>query len=298
MKPVARRLSELGLIDPINRKLSRKAQLRCRSRGSLSIDLGKGTWCDHEANQGGGVLDLVSYAIGDTESAAIKWLERNGLLTPMPPAAGTREPRPCHYRHPGSASRIASALGLWHGASDIRGSIGESYLNGRGLYLDRDLTHALRFHKSLLLDGRATPGIVALMRDVLTNQPCGIHRTFINQEGAKLERRMLGRAKGAAIKLDSDEDVTLGLHIGEGIETCLAARQLGYHPVWALGSAGAIAAFPVLPGIEAITVFAENDNASKHAAEACGCRYESAGVEAWICEPPRGDMNDIIRRAG
>jgi hypothetical protein len=101
--------------------------------------------------------------------------------------------------------------------------------------------------------------MIALMRDALTNEACGIHRTFFDSAGRKLDRRMLGRAKGAAIKLDSDADVTLGLHIGEGLETCLAARQLGYSPVWALGSAGAIAAFPVLPGIEAITIFAEND---------------------------------------
>ena len=30
---------------------------------------------------------------------------------------------------------------------------------------------------------------------------------------------------------------------------CLAARSLGYRPVWAMGSASAIEAFPVLAGI-------------------------------------------------
>ena len=68
---------------------------------------------------------------------------------------------------------------------------------------------------------------------------------------------MLGRARDAAIKLDADENVTLGLHIGEGVETCLAAWLAGFRPVWALGSAGAIATFPVLSGIEAITVLGE-----------------------------------------
>ena len=62
--------------------------------------------------------------------------------------------------------------------------------------------------------------------------------------GEKLDRRMLGVAAGAAIKLDADDAVTHGLAIGEGIETCLTARQLGLRPVWALGSAGAIAPSP------------------------------------------------------
>ena len=56
-----------------------------------------------------------------------------------------------------------------------------------------------------------------------------------------------------AIKLDADENVEQGLHIGEGIETCLAGRQLDFKPCWALGSAGAIRGFPVLSGIEALT---------------------------------------------
>ena len=82
-----------------------------------------------------------------------------------------------------------------------------------------------------------------------------------------------------------------------GIETCLAARQLGYRPAWALGSAGAIADFPVLAGIEALTVFTENDAASTRAANAVCDRYEAGGCEAWISAPPAGDFNDTIRRA-
>ena len=90
-----------------------------------------------------------------------------------------------------------------------------------------------------------------------SNEPCGIHRTFLDDTGRKLGRKMLGRARSAAIKLDADANVTLGLHLGEGLETCLAARLAGFRPVWALGSAGAIAAFPVLSGIEAITILGE-----------------------------------------
>jgi putative DNA primase/helicase len=196
----------------------------------------------------------------------------------------------------GQRSRIARSLTIWAEAVNPRGTIVDAYLRSRALKFRGDLVEALRFHPRLHFEGRTTGGMVALMRDVLTDEPCGIHRTFLDETGRKIDRRMLGRAKGAAIKLDPDEDVTLGLHVGEGIETCLAAQQLGYRPVWALGSAPAIAQLPVLPGVGSITVFAENDIASHSAAEACCAGYFHAGREAWICQPPFGDMNDIVRR--
>jgi putative DNA primase/helicase len=109
---------------------------------------------------------------------------------------------------------------------------------------------------------------------------------------------MLGRAKGAAVKVDADEDVTLGLHIGEGFETCLAARLAGFRPVWALGSAGAIESFPVLPAIEAITILGETDDtgANRRAVRVCAARWIEAGCEAIEVEPlAGGDFADIWR---
>src|SRR4051794_18444545 len=54
--------------------------------------------------------------------------------------------------------------------------------------------------------------------------------------------------------------VTIGLTVGEGVETCLSARQLGLRPAWALGSVRAIRTFPVLSGIEALTILEETDD--------------------------------------
>jgi hypothetical protein len=137
--------------------------------------------------------------------------------------------------------------------------------------------------------------MVALLRDIHTNEPCGIHRTFLNANGTKIEKKMLGRAKGAAIKLSPDEDVTHGLHIGEGIESTLSFMMAGYAPAWALGSAGSIEAFPVLPGIEALTIFTENDRASERAANVCADRWLEADREVTLATPQHGDGNDILK---
>src|SRR5207253_852128 len=105
-------------------------------------------------------------------------------------------------------------------------------------------------------------------------------------------------AAGAVVKLDSDDAVTFGVTIGEGIETCLAARQIGFRPIWAVGSAGAIATFPVLPGVDALTILAEADDrgANARAVEACAARWHAAGREVLLVTPLfGGDVNDALR---
>ena len=72
--------------------------------------------------------------------------------------------------------------------------------------------------------------MVAAMRSIEGDTITAVHRTRLSPTGEKLGRRMLGIAAGAAVKIDADDTVTMGLAIGEGIETVLAARQLGFRP--------------------------------------------------------------------
>src|SRR6185312_2197269 len=108
--------------------------------------------------------------------------------------------------------------------------------------------------------------------------------------------KFLGPVGGCAIKLDPDEEVLGGLGIGEGLETCMAARQVGLHPVWALGSAGAIAAFPVLAGIAALTLLREHDAANARAADQVTLRCQAEGREVFDAWPNVGmDVNDSLK---
>jgi hypothetical protein len=67
--------------------------------------------------------------------------------------------------------------------------------------------------------------------------------------------------------------------------------------VWAATSAVAIARFPVLPGVEALTIFADPDGAGLTAARECCTRRAAAGREARIIRPPAGNFNDATGRA-
>jgi hypothetical protein len=70
--------------------------------------------------------------------------------------------------------------------------------------------------------------------------------------------------------------------------------------VWAAGDAGGIRHFPVLAGIECLTVWADTDDggAGMAAARACATRWSLAGREAAIKVPPApSDFADLAGRA-
>jgi hypothetical protein len=150
------------------------------------------------------------------------------------------------------------------------------FVEQRGLDLARldKLDHALRWHRGI-------GAVVALMTDPKTNKPTGIHRTFLNPDNTKRDpRKMLGKV--GVIRLSPDEDVLEGLGIAEGIEDALAVLLSGWAPMWVATSAGAIKNFPVLPGIEALTIFADGDVVGLEAAQACAERWAGAGCEVRI----------------
>src|SRR5262245_21953836 len=82
MEPVALRL--LG--EPAQKQGN---DWRYGSRGSLSVNLKKGSWFDHEANVGGGVFALIQRE-GHEQPAA--WLRSAGLLA-APQIVRRAEPR-------------------------------------------------------------------------------------------------------------------------------------------------------------------------------------------------------------
>jgi putative DNA primase/helicase len=188
------------------------------------------------------------------------------------------------------ARKIACALSLWAHGVDTRGTPVERYLASRKLALGADVAgDVIRWHVDI-------GAMLALFRDVRSDKPIAISRTFLDREARKLDRRFLGPVGGCAIKLDPDDAVLAGLHIGEGLETCLAARQLGLRPCWALGSKGAIGAFPVLNGVEALTIFAEPDAAKQ--IEACAARWHAASREVLINRAIGGkDLADVLPTA-
>jgi phage/plasmid primase-like uncharacterized protein len=79
----------------------------------------------------------------------------------------------------------------------------------------------------------------------------------------------------------------------------LAIIGLGWSPVWSVLSANFMTEFPVLPGIEALTIFADHDDAGQTAARACAVNWTAGGRQVAIRTPsrPGADWNDAILEA-
>jgi hypothetical protein len=170
---------------------------------------------------------------------------------------------------------------------------------------DEAANEAIRFHPDCPFGQERHPALISLIRNIETDRPQGIQRTALNFNGTAVKRngktfRMtLGSMDNGAIKIDPDEHVTMGLCVGEGLESMLSGRQMGYAPAWALLSADGIAKFPVLPGLEGLTIFRENDanGRNQKAIEECGTRWREAGRDVFALRPEIGnDLNDEIRK--
>lgn len=78
-EPVTRRILSAYIGEP-NRHLSTKSELRYGSKGSVSVDLTKGQWFDHEEGIGGGVIALLKSYEGLDKGDAVQWLVDEGYL--------------------------------------------------------------------------------------------------------------------------------------------------------------------------------------------------------------------------
>jgi putative DNA primase/helicase len=202
----------------------------------------------------------------------------------------------------------AWGLNLWEQCSSILpGTPAATYLDHRccivppgDLRWHAELPYYIRDQREPVYVG---PALVALVTDVLTGEPISLHRTWLEADGR--DKAQLGRHKprktlfnhrsDGVIRLWPDDEVTIGLAIGEGIETCLAAAAESTLPVWATMNARNLAEFPVLPGLEGLIVLVDHDwpnaqtgkRAGDEAAKAVVQRYAEAGFD------PRRDIRLI-----
>jgi len=204
-------------------------------------------------------------------------LQRQGLIEGFVPnpARPRKEPPPKRKLEPNAQqfARIDAALSLWRQSIPLKNTLGQRYfVERRGLHVGLlNLDHALRWHHGI-------NAVAALMTNPVTNEPCGIHRTFLAPDATKITRKMLGRQ--GVICLTSEQDVTEGLGIVEGVEDGLSVLLSGWQPIWCATSAGAIERFPMPSGIESLTVFADTDAMGMRAGQACVARWTDAGREA------------------
>jgi hypothetical protein len=320
----------LHLLGQNNKRMSGRSGLRWGNHGSFRLRTAgakRGKWTDYASGEYGDVLDLVERETGSDTRGALEWLERwfGGSVAPIDREAQIKELEQAERAEQAvREAKLKAAAAIWIGAQRFPDTLADKFLSSRiGCAVPADVIAAgqIRFHPAPYFDAkrfgvdpaaseRAIAGcagaMIARMVDPITGEGRGIHRTFLDATGAKLERRMLG-GSGIVRLLDPDAagDAFLGLGLGEGLESSLSViTEWEWRPVWASMTAGNMRMFPLLNGVESLTLFADNDEekdgkrAGNDAALICATRWAEAGREATIWTPPviGTDFNDMIER--
>jgi hypothetical protein len=212
------------------------------------------------------------------------------------------EPRP--YTED-EVRRMALAVRIWNEGVDPRDTLAHKYLNkGRKLALpDTVATRALRYHPRCPWRDEDTgktifvPALIAAFTSFEDGRVTAIHRIRVDHphRWPKTSRMMLGTVRRAAVMFDPADDT---LAIGEGVETCMAARELGLAPAWALGSVGRISRFPVIDGVKTLRILGEAGAASAAAVNLCMPRWRAAGRHVQTVMPDQNfsDLNDEVMK--
>lgn len=292
-----------GLFPQARMAADRKS-LRCgdlsgrapRGEGSCVIHLKgpyAGTGYDHATGEFAGSIDLIHHATGLSDRALFAEAARLARLElPPPPRLTAGSSRPDH------SLEVERILGACEPLAD---TLAEAYLKSRGLENPR--TPDLLFNADLtdFETARGWVGMVAIVRDGKGLPTCGIHRTFLQDDGsakAPPGKKMLGPVAGGSVRLFAmAEDGCLG--IAEGIETALAAHRIFGLPVWAALSADGVRRWQWPDGMRHVTIFADAGDAGRQAAATLADRLNNAGIANRIVHPLHGDdfNDDLVRGA-
>jgi putative DNA primase/helicase len=191
--------------------------------------------------------------------------------------------------------RTDRAKAIWDEGREPRGTAAEEYLTARSLHLPSELCGSvLRFHPQCLWRSELIPCLIAAFTSIVDNTITAIHRIRLDrpERWPKTERKMFGAVAGSAIKLDCPGD---RLAVAEGLESAMAARQLGFSPVWALGSARR---FLPIDGVRELIILGERDDASRRATDVCSGSWIARGMTVHLALPAIGkDFNDYVMGA-
>lgn len=303
--PIAREL--LG--DP-NKHLSTQKELRFGRKGSLSVDLPKARWFDHEGGEGGGVLDLICREIGGDAKAAWQWLADRGYIgasVARLPATRKAKPKAApapKELDPETAAKSALAARQWAEARPIEGTPAELYLRRRGIDRWPSAVRWCPAFQAFPDDPHPRPAIVFPVTDD-AGAVIAVQAVRLTAEG----RKIASRAKTSLGPVGSGFFRLLGrgpLHICEGPETALSVWLATGAPVFA--TCGPIAArrIETAPVVPAGLVVLCGDAAAPGSPAACSLEKATAaaldrGLSVRVAVPdgaPGTDWNDALQAAG
>ncbi|ARO23982.1 TROPIM superfamily domain-containing protein [Rhizobium sp. TAL182] len=272
-------------------ELGRNGFVLCAGPGHSPKDRSLSVWLDPD-----GKLRIYSFA-GDDWALCMDDVRARLGLPAWEPGNGRKTAPVFHVsKRPSDghdeASRIALVRRLWREAEDPRAPPVSAYLHHRGLPpLSDDQLPLFRYHRHCPFSGERVPALIARFSPIendpsLEAEPTAIFRIRLDRYDGDRRKLALGPSRGQVVKLCAADLSLGGLGLTEGVEKGLALIAAGWRPVWATCGTATMRTFPLLPGIECLTVFCDRDEAGRDAALVAHSRWRDAGREARILAPP------------
>ena len=258
-----------------------------------------GKWSDAATGEYGDLLDLIALnqrlsPLGVVLAEACRFL------------ALPWSPQSVHRRSLVRFCSSALPRRIFVAARPIAGTIGEAYLQHRGIHPMADLP-ALRFHPMCAYRADDTapretrPALIAAVTD-LSGRITGIERTWLEVSGSgkaqvPAPRRALGSLLGNGVRFGSSYGPVLA--VGEGLETVLSLKSVMRHlPLVAALSAGQLARLVLPRGLRRLYVACDADAAGRRAFAQLATRAQVEGFDAVPLQPTFSDFNDDLRILG
>jgi phage/plasmid primase-like uncharacterized protein len=271
----------------------------CGGKDRFAVNFAKQLWHCRKCDVGGDIVQLIRHLDGVGFADAVE------KLTGERPRASEDVSKQLAARRAADAAKrrddIAYCNSLWRRAVPLPGEA-VGYFAARKIDIDAVPDHGgLRFLAQCPFgDGNVVPCIVARFTDAITGEVGGLWRRPLDGRKPKT----VGPIKGCVIRLWPQAGPTLT--VGEGPETVLSVARVVWRgaplaPAWAATYADNLKNFSVLPGVERLTIAADNDanGVGKDAARACAMRWREAGRHVEILTPKLvgDDFNDLAKRA-
>lgn len=181
---------------------------------------------------------------------------------------------------------------LWQQGRPLKNTLSQSYLASRGI---DHWSNSQRHHSGLIYPNTGERLPVLLTAIQRSGQLVGLHRTYLNPDGTKRDKLMLGKCKGGAAHLIGTSGPLI---VAEGIETALSLPALHHSDegrYWSALSASGIKSLELPQTADQLVIAADGDVVGVAAAKELGERAARVGWDITLMKAPDGkDWNDIL----
>lgn len=210
-----------------------------------------------------------------------------------------------YERDEANAKKLQIAIKTWQICVPINGTLGERYLQSRGIILSTNEKNIRYYHKILNMEVKSyLPALLFKVQKSPDGPLQAIHRIYLNSKGlgkadVNIPKMALGSIKGLGIWFGQGDET---LCVVEGPENALSILSLGYNFVVSTIDAANYSNINIPEYVSNIILMPDGDKAGINSAKKAVDNYKNIAKNIKIILPPKHknnpkwDWNDELLR--